>query len=63
METYYNNWTWKGMEYTKVKVVSMKLCVYHENHGVNGLIVDLPDCRELILKMMNDREQSLTLEH
>ena len=63
METYYNNWTWKGMEYTKVKVVSMKLCVFHENHGVNGLIVDLPDCRELILKMMNDREQSLTLEH
>ena len=63
METFYPSWNWNGFKYKHVKVVSMKLCVFHENHGKEGFIVDLPDCRDIVERMMDDRRKTVSQLH
>jgi hypothetical protein len=55
LETQYKVWTWKGHSYTSVRVSSMKLAVFHENHGENGLYLDVPCITDTISQTLSDR--------
>ncbi len=56
LENYYNDWVLPGKKhYTKIKVVSMQLAVFHENHSECGMIVVLPDHGYIIDKLIEER--------
>ena len=59
LEHIYNEWVWKGKQYTSVEVSTMELCVFHENHGTDGLVVPIPDMYELIDAIVEERRESI----
>lgn len=52
LETQYPQWTWRGQTYTSVRVASMKLAVFHENHGATGLYLDVPFVDALVEEIL-----------
>lgn len=59
LETYYPQWEWKDQTYTSVRIVSKHLAIFHENHGPEGLFLPLPDCRETVEAMMQERRTQI----
>ena len=59
METYYKKWTWCGMQYDSVKIVSMHLAIFHRNHGNHGLYMPLEDMSDVIHDMLNVRKEQV----
>jgi hypothetical protein len=55
IEHYYNDWTWNGHIYTKIKVVSKYLVVFHANHPRSGKYIVVPDMTKTIEDMLNVR--------
>jgi len=62
LETYFPNWVWRGRQYSSVKVVSMKLAVFHENHAPHGLILDVEDVGFFIDKIIQERSEAVALK-
>jgi hypothetical protein len=59
IETYYNKWTWRCHKYTKVKIASRHLAIFHPNHGRSGLYMSLPDIQPVIEQIMQSRRCEL----
>ena len=59
LETFYQQFTWRGMQYTAVRVETMKLAVFHELHGPSGLYIDVPMIHEELQSMLEERRKSL----
>jgi hypothetical protein len=55
IEKYYTQWTWRGHQYTKVKIASRHLAIFHPNHGRSGLYMCLPDIQPVIEQIMRSR--------
>lgn len=61
IEKYYTHWTWRGHEYTKVKIDSRHLAIFHPNHGRSGLFMSLPDIQPVIEQIMESRRREVAL--
>lgn len=59
LETFYPEWTWKGMKYTSVRVESMHLAVFHENHAPSGKILEVEDLRGHIEQILAARRKEV----
>mgnify|MGYP001086936540 CR=1 FL=1 len=59
-ETYHQEWTWRGQQYTKVKIVDMHLAIFHRNHGPSGLFMPIEDLGDVVHNMLNDRKQQIS---
>jgi hypothetical protein len=59
LETYYPDWIWRGQRYTRVRIVSKHLAVFHKNHGREGYYLGLPDMQECIRDMIAQRRSDL----
>jgi hypothetical protein len=59
LETYYNDWVWKGHVYTSVHVESLHLAVFNERHPRDGLYVKLPVVSSIVEDMMAARRKEL----
>lgn len=62
IETYHQEWTWRGHHYTRVKIVDMQLAIFHRNHGDSGLLVVLKDQADIVHKMLEVRRLQMTRE-
>jgi hypothetical protein len=59
IETYHQEWTWRGKQYTSVKIVDMRLAIFHRNHGNAGLLVVLEDQSAIVEAMLAVRQQQI----
>jgi hypothetical protein len=59
LETYHQQWTWRGRQYTSVKIVDMQLAIFHRNHGDSGLCVTIEDRSSIITAMLDLRYQKI----
>jgi hypothetical protein len=59
LETFYYEWTWRGMHYTSVSVASMELVVCHADHGEKCLVVPIPVMAREVQHMVAARRQAL----
>jgi hypothetical protein len=55
IETYHQNWNWRGYQYTSVNIVDMRLAIFHRNHGDAGLLVVLDDQSTIVRAMLEVR--------
>lgn len=55
IENYYNEWEYNGHKYTKVKVVTKYLVVFHKNHQRTGNYIEVPDMMDTIKNMIEVR--------
>lgn len=55
IETYHHVWNWRGYHYTSVKIVDMRLAIFHRNHGDSGLLVVLEDQSAIVQSMLEVR--------
>jgi hypothetical protein len=60
IETYNNKWTWKGQTFTSVDVVDMRLAIFHRNHGLSGLCMELPDLSGVVQDMLSIRQKQVS---
>jgi len=54
MERWYREWTYQGHRFTDVRIATMELVVCHENHGLEALIVPIPDMTDTVDAMFAD---------
>jgi hypothetical protein len=59
IETYHGNWKWRGHEYTSVKIIDMRLVVFHRNHGNCGLMMEIRDDSDVVRAMLEDRRAQI----
>jgi hypothetical protein len=62
IEKYYTHWKWRGHQYTKVKIASRHLAIFHPNHGRSGLYMSLPDIQPVIEQIMDSRRREVALK-
>ena len=56
LENYYGSWVLPGNKvYTSLKVESMQLAVFHENHGDSGMVVVLPDQSDIVASIIEEQ--------
>jgi len=55
IETYHQEWNWRGHQYTSVKIVDMQLAIFHRNHGASGLLLVLEDQSAIVRSMLEVR--------
>ena len=63
LETYYNDWEFNGHTYTKVRIVSRHLAVFHSNHPGGYLYIELPESMESVEAIMADRRKKVQITH
>ena len=59
LETYHQRWTWRGHQYTSVKIVDMRLAIFHRNHGDSGLCVAIEDRSRIVTAMLDLRREQI----
>lgn len=62
LETHYFNWSFRGEIYKYINIVDMRLAVFHQNYGEDGLNIIIPDKRSIIIDIINDRVRTINTE-
>jgi hypothetical protein len=59
LEKHYKNWNFNGYVYEHVQIINMRLAVFHENHGEEGLNIIIDDLQDLIVGIVGDRTNEI----
>jgi hypothetical protein len=59
IEKYHREWVWHGLSYTSVKIVDMRLAIFHRNHGNSGLYMQLSDQSDIVNEMLCHRQKKI----
>jgi hypothetical protein len=62
IETYHGEWIWRGRRYKSVKIVDMRLAIFHRNHGNCGLMMEIKDDSDIVRAMLEDRKAHILRE-